>query len=218
MSRAMKPKARAAIAIQSGSPSRAPALASAAIINPFQSARTLSSSPGLTRFSRSSNSLPRSIFSEDHSIGDNRSESMLRGKSLSRFKMLCPSKFPSGVTSYCAAKNAASSRRSTLLDLGQRPDVELALLAFGIGIERGREGALRRRHLAHQPADRLCGALAEERAVPVATWRGRAARGAARCRRASSRSAARASARRPSSARSRRRDGRRCRPRRCARA
>ena len=49
-------------------------------------------------------------------------------------------------------------------------------------------------------------------------WRGpaRAARGSARCRRASSRNAARAIRRRWSSGRSRRRDGRRCRRASCA--
>ena len=56
---AMKPKARAAIPIQPPCPIEAPALASAAIISPFQSASTLSSRPGLIRFSRSFNSLPR---------------------------------------------------------------------------------------------------------------------------------------------------------------
>ena len=48
----MKSKARAAMSSQAGSPSMTPALASAAIISPFQSASTLSSRPGRTRVSR----------------------------------------------------------------------------------------------------------------------------------------------------------------------
>ena len=42
------------------------------------------------------------------------------------------------------------------------PDVELALLAFRIGIERGGEGALLRRHFAREPTDRLARALREQ--------------------------------------------------------
>ena len=48
-----------------------------------------------------------------------------------------------------------------LPDLGRRPDVELALLAFGVGIERGAERALLRRHLALEPLDGLARASAE---------------------------------------------------------
>ena len=44
-----------------------------------------------------------------------------------------------------------------------RPDIELALLAFGIGVERGGERALRARHLALEPFHRFAGALAIER-------------------------------------------------------
>ena len=116
------------------------------------------------------------------------------------------------------AKNAASSAPSTARDLGERPDVELALLAFGIGVERSAEGAPGRRHLAREPRHRLARAAAEERVAGALVARAPAARAAARCRRASSRNAAPASARRPNSARSRRRDDRRCRPGRCARA
>ena len=50
-----------------------------------------------------------------------------------------------------------------LFDLGQRPDVEFALLAFRIRIERGRKRPLRCRHLARKPFDRLGRALAEQR-------------------------------------------------------
>ena len=43
------------------------------------------------------------------------------------------------------------------------PNVEFALLAFEIGIERSRESALRRRHLALEPADRFVSAPAIKR-------------------------------------------------------
>ena len=41
------------------------------------------------------------------------------------------------------------------VNFGQRPDVEFALLALGIGVERCAEGALPGRHLARQPCDGL---------------------------------------------------------------
>ena len=44
-----------------------------------------------------------------------------------------------------------------------RPDIELALLAFGIGVERGGKRAVRARHLALEPFHRFAGALAIER-------------------------------------------------------
>ena len=69
MLRTMNAKARAAISIQDGSPSMVPALASAAIIRPFQSASTLSSSPGRTRLLRSIRSLSRSMASRASSSG-----------------------------------------------------------------------------------------------------------------------------------------------------
>ena len=115
-------------------------------------------------------------------------------------------------------KKCSIFRAQRLLDLGQRPDVELALLALRIGVERGGERPLRRRHLAGEPADGLGRALPVQRIAGAGEAPAPAAREAGRCRRASSRNAAPASARRPNSARSRRRDGRRCRPRRCARA
>src|SRR5579862_1708194 len=40
-------------------------------------------------------------------------------------------------------------------DLGERPDIELALLAFRIGIERSAERSLPGRHLAREPSHRL---------------------------------------------------------------
>ncbi len=62
-----------------------------------------------------------------------------------------------------AGKNRGVALAENFFDLGQRPDIELALLAFRIGVERGREGAFRRRHLAHQPPHRLARARREQR-------------------------------------------------------
>ena len=53
------------------------------------------------------------------------------------------------------------------VDLGLAPDVELALLAFAVSVERGRERALAGEHLARQPLDRLLGAAAEQRILGV---------------------------------------------------
>ena len=50
------------------------------------------------------------------------------------------------------------------LQLGERPDVELSLLAFGISIERGAKRSFGRDHLAANPADRFLGACAEQSA------------------------------------------------------
>ena len=113
-------------------------------------------------------------------------------------------------------KNRSIFCAQSLDNLGPRPDVELALLALRIGVERGGKCPFRGGHLALQPADGFGGALAEQRVAASGQTPAPAAPGAGRCRRASSRNAAPASARRPNSARSRRRDGRRCRPRRCA--
>ena len=115
-----------------------------------------------------------------------------------------------------AANNAASSAQNAV-DLGLRPDIEVALLALPIGIERGRRRRHRRRHLARQPGDDLVGALAEEW-PRVAREPAPGVRGAGHCRRASSRNGARASGRRRSNGRSRRRDDRGCHPAPCARA
>ncbi len=49
-----------------------------------------------------------------------------------------------------------------LLDLRRRPDVELALLALAVGVQRAVERPFRRGHLALHPAQRLLGDLAEE--------------------------------------------------------
>src|SRR5262249_49949449 len=85
-------KARAAISSQCGSSNTRPALTSAAIIRPFQSASTLSSRPGRTR-------LPRAISNVSRIGASFFSSSMLRGKCLRRLRILCPSKLPPAVTS-----------------------------------------------------------------------------------------------------------------------
>ena len=48
-------------------------------------------------------------------------------------------------------------------NFARRPDVEFAFLALRIGVERCAKGAVRRYHLAGNPADSFLGALAEQR-------------------------------------------------------
>ena len=79
--------------IHSGSSRRTPALASAAIISPFQSASTLSSSPGRTRPSRASQQICRAA---SLAALHRRRCAVPR---LSRLRILWPSKLPSAVTS-----------------------------------------------------------------------------------------------------------------------
>ena len=55
----------------------------------------------------------------------------------------------------------------SLVDLALVPDVEPALLALGIGVQRAREGALAGAHLAQHPSHRLGGAGGEERLARV---------------------------------------------------
>ena len=159
---------------------------------------------------RTSSSLARSMASRA-------SSSSLRGKLLSRLRILWPSKLPAVGHVVMLRKKRSILRAQHLDDLGLRPDVELALLAFRIGVERGARtrppGVVISR--ASQPTVSRA-RCAEQRIAGALRRRAPAAREAGRCRRASSRNAAPASARRPSSARSRRRDDRRCRPRRCA--
>src|SRR5215207_9642374 len=87
------------------------------------------------------------------------------------------------------------------LQLFERPDVELPLLALGVGVLGGVETPFLARHVAQDVVKRL---------LWPGTSRGRASRGG-RYRRASSRSAGRASSRPRSSGRSLHRAGRRCR-------
>ena len=60
-------------------------------------------------------------------------------------------------------KKRSIFRAQRLDDLGLRPDVELALLALRIGIQRGRKRPALGGHLAPEPFHRLGGALAEQR-------------------------------------------------------
>src|SRR5262249_23908208 len=60
-------------------------------------------------------------------------------------------------------KESGIVRTECISQLGERPDVELSFLAFGIGVERGTERALRRGHLAREPFNRLLRAFAEQR-------------------------------------------------------
>ena len=52
-------------------------------------------------------------------------------------------------------------------DLVVGPDVEFALLAFGIGIERRRESAFRRGHFALEPGNRFAARAAGRAALPL---------------------------------------------------
>ena len=88
----MKSNAERAVASQSGSPKTTLARASAAIISPFQSARTLSSRPGLA-----------ASFAEREQLAPERREIGFlrrprRGRRTRRSTVL-PSQLPPGVTS-----------------------------------------------------------------------------------------------------------------------
>ena len=77
--------------------------------------------------------------------------------------MVWPSQLPAsrdvvGLGRTCAA--SASPSTSSISRL--RPDVELAFLAFAVGIERGGEAAALGDHLAQQPADGLVDAARVE--------------------------------------------------------
>ena len=81
---------------------------------------------------------------------------------------------------------ALSSARTS----SARPDVELAFLALGVGVERRVVAALRRLHLAHHPAPRSPRSTRAKSGSRVTRpGIGVAGAAAARCRRASSRSA-----------------------------
>ena len=89
---AMKSKARRAMASHDGSSSATPALTSAAIISPFQSASTLSSSPGRTR---SLAHAAGSCATARAGLVGRRCASLFA----SRLRILWPSKLPSSLTS-----------------------------------------------------------------------------------------------------------------------
>src|SRR5262249_28156976 len=52
-------------------------------------------------------------------------------------------------------ESGALLRAEDVLDFAERPDVEAALMALGVGVEAGGEGALPEEHLAIEPTDRL---------------------------------------------------------------
>ena len=132
------------------------ALASAAIIRPFQSASTLSSQPGRSRPARRSSRIVRSVASRASS-----GASSVPGGS-SRLRIVFPS--PIAARRHVVDRlEVGRVRAEQLVDLGLVPDVELAFLALGIGIQRARECALARAHLAQDPGHGLCRAGGEER-------------------------------------------------------
>ncbi len=91
-----------------------------------------------------------------------------------------------------------------------RPDVELAFLAFAVGIERGAEAAAC--HFAFEPADRFISPLLEEIVAEGAPGEREQFDESAHCRKAFSRNAGRATGHQSNSVHSRRRDDRRYRP------
>ena len=100
---AMKSNARAAMSSQICSPNTRPALASAAIISPFQSASTLSSSPGRTRVARAARSFARNAAERVFVLR------RCAGCGLRRLRMLWPSKLPDGSRRSGARRNSPSS-------------------------------------------------------------------------------------------------------------
>ena len=163
----------------------------------------MSSRPGQTRFARCSYRASRA---------SRRSGGSSAASPPGRWRMLRPSKLPASLTPQWARIASASRPASPasgqhLAHLVGRPDVEAALLALGVRVERRVEAALGAAHLPQRPVERrlahFAPALVAERPASRA---GRRAPGA-RCRRASSRSGGPARLRPRSSARSRRRSG-----------
>ncbi len=58
--------------------------------------------------------------------------------------------------------NRVFLRRGTATDFFPRPDVELALLVLGVGVQRGKVAAFRRLHFAHDPAGGFLGDALEQ--------------------------------------------------------
>ena len=82
--------------------------------------------------------------------------------------MLWPSKFPAARHVVDLGEQARILGAERRLDLGERPHIELALLALAVGIERRGEAAGVDHHLAQQPGDRLLDALRVERRLGLA--------------------------------------------------
>src|SRR4030095_2380969 len=70
-----------------------------------------------------------------------------------------------------AGEELPCPRPKNLYNLRERPDVELAFLAFRIRVERGEKSALSAGHLALEPADGLSRAFAKQ--VLAATLEGK---------------------------------------------
>ena len=123
---ATKREGASAMSIQAGSSNATPALTSAAIISPFQSASTLSSRPGRTRACRE-------LVQQ---VGAQRGEprlvlGMLRGTVLEAVEDIVAFEIASGGhVVMLRRKTRHLPSPSTCVDLAQRPDVELALLAL----------------------------------------------------------------------------------------
>ena len=114
-----------------------PALASAAIIRPFQSASTLSSRPGRTR-----------LVARGEQFGAQRREPRLDRPRRARQRL---EPVEDGVAFEISRRRHVVMPGKEFAVLGAersdhfviRPDVEFAFLAFGVGVERSRERALR---------------------------------------------------------------------------
>ena len=123
MLRAMKSNARSAMASQFGSSRRILALTRAPIISPFQSANTLSSSPGRTRPERPRSNAARNCESRASSAS-------LRGTVLRRFQNIVAFEIAFVAHVVVPGKEFAVIRSKKFEDLALRPDIKLALFAF----------------------------------------------------------------------------------------
>ena len=117
----------------------------------FQAVSRLSSRPGHTRCARTSYRRPPRALEQVRV--DRRRPATCR--------MLRPSKFGPRSTPQCASIGVGVVPEQ-LAQLRLGPHVELALLALGVGVERGVEAALGAAHLAQRPVERLLAHAAEE--------------------------------------------------------
>ena len=123
--------------VASARSSTTPARASASIISAFQLTRTLSSLPGRTRWSRTASSLARDSASSASSSARFQPRSAAHlldrlGQVQNALAVLEVALRRSRRRRSRTARPRSSPRTS--LDLGRRPDVELAFLAFAVGV------------------------------------------------------------------------------------
>ena len=147
-------------------------MASAAIINPFQSASTLSSKPGRTRAARRASNVLAHRRKTRLGPGVAQFDGAEPVEDVVAFEIPLRRHVIDFGEEFCIL----SAER--LLDLGETPHIELAFLAFAVGVERRREPAtlgtmslgtvLLDHHLAHEPADRLGDARGVERRLRLA--------------------------------------------------